>query len=226
MNLRNSNADHFAWLSQSNSKPFKKNRPLQIMIIVFVIVWIITAINPVKLRDWLLDNLLLWVCIGILAFLYRKFAFSNISYFFITLFLILHAIGAHYTYQQTPFDDWMNFLGHTKRDMYDRVVHFAFGLLLALPVLEIVVRVMKLRSIWSYVVTFAILLASGAFFEILELLVALAAGAQGEKYLGLQGDPMDTAKDMAMHVIGALPALGLIGWYSYRQHNKGKKDFV
>jgi putative membrane protein len=190
------------------------------MIIVFVIVWIICAIHPVKMRDWLLDNALLVLFIGTLALLYRKFAFSNISYFLITIFCILHTIGAHYTYQQMPFDDWISQVFHTKRAMYDRIVHFAFGLLLTVPILEITVRVMKLRSLWAYVVTFTIVLASSALFEILELLVALAAGASGEKYLGLQGDAMDTPKDMAMNLIGVLLSIGVICFLGYLNRHK------
>jgi putative membrane protein len=218
MSPRSSN--DVAWLSHFNAIPFKKNRPLHLMIIVFVIVWVISAIHPVKWTDWLLDNAVLVLCIGMLALLYRTFAFRNISYFFITLFFILHVMGAHYTYQKTPFDDWINILFHTKRAMYDRIVHFAFGLLLALPVLEVTVRVMKLRSVWAYAVTFAVLLASGALFEILEMLGALLAGDEGEKYLGLQGDPMDTSKDMAMNLIGSLLSIGLIRWFSHLQHRK------
>jgi putative membrane protein len=200
-------------LFRSHDIPFTKNWPLHVMITVFVLVWGVLAIRPVDWKDWLLENALLLLFVGMLAFLYRTFAFSNISYLLITLFFILHAIGAHYTYQHTPLDVWIKNIFHTKRAIYDRIVHFAFGLLIAFPILETVVRIMKLRSVWSYAVTFAALLAASALFEIVEMLVALLAGSLGEEYLGLQGDPLDTQKDMAMTVIASFLSIGLISWF-------------
>lgn len=218
-------SEHFptkrSWLFRSHDIPFKQNWPLHIMIAVFVIVWVITAINPVDWKDWLLENILPVLLIGALAFLYRAFPFNNVSYLLITVFLILHAIGAHYTYQHTPVDDLIKQIFHTKRGFYDRIVHMAFGLLLAYPMREVAIRAMKLRSIWPYVVTCAVLLASSAFFEIIEMGVSLLAKSQlGAKYLGLQGDPLDTQKDMLMALIGALLSVGLMGWYRYLRHRK------
>jgi putative membrane protein len=210
-----------SWLYRSNTIPFVKNWPLHIMIIVFILVWGLLAINPVDRIDWLLENALLIIFIAALAILYRTFALSNIAYLLITLFFILHAIGAHYTYQNTPVDVWIKKIFLTKRAIYDRIVHFSFGLFIAYPILETVVRVMKLRNVWSYAVTFAVILASSALFEIVEMLVALLAGPLGEEYLGLQGDPLDTQKDMAMTLIGSLLFIGLISWLSYLQHRDG-----
>lgn len=210
-----------SWLFRSHDIPFKMNWPLYIMIAVFVIVWVITAINPQDWKDWLLESILPVLLIGALAFLYRTFPFNNVSYLLITVFLILHVIGAHYSYQDTPVDDLIKRIFHTKRGFYDRIVHLAFGLLLAYPMREIAVRAMKLRSVWSYVVTCAVLLACSAFFEIIEMVVSLLAKSQlGAKYLGLQGDPLDTQKDMSMALIGALLSVGLIGWYRYLRHRR------
>ena len=51
-------------------------------------------------------------------------------------FLLLHAFGAHYSYNSTGFDEWMSQLFGTERDNYDRLVHFSFGLLCAYPIRE------------------------------------------------------------------------------------------
>jgi putative membrane protein len=184
------------------------------MIAVFVIVWVWLAINPIDRGDWLLENVLLILFIGVLAFLYRTFALTNFSYLLLTLFFLLHAIGAHYTYQGTPLDNWFKQNFHTKRAFYDRIVHFAFGLLVAYPFWEVAIRAMKLRSVWSYVATFTVIMTFSALFEIIEMVVALIAGSLGEEYIGLQGDPLDTQKDMAMTLIASLLSIGLIIWFS------------
>ncbi len=204
----------FARLFQSNTIPFTKNWPLHIMIAVFVIVWVWLAINPIDRGDWLLENALLILFIGVLAFLYRTFTLTNFSYLLLTLFFLLHAIGAHYTYQDTPLDNWFKQNFHTKRAFYDRIVHFTFGLLVAYPFWEVAIRAMKLRSVWSYVATFTVIMTFSALFEIIEMVVALIAGSLGEEYIGLQGDPLDTQKDMAMTLIASLLSIGLINWFS------------
>jgi putative membrane protein len=210
-----------SWLFHSHDIPFKQNWPLQIMIAVFVIVWVLTAINPLDWKDWLLESILPVLLIGALAFLYRSFPFNNVSYLLITVFLILHVIGAHYTYQHTPVDTLIKHIFHTKRGFYDRIVHLAFGLLLVYPMREVAVRAMKLRSVWSYIVTCAVIFACSAFFEIIEMLVALIVKSQlGAKYLGLQGDPLDTQKDMSMALTGALLSVGLMRWYRYFSTSK------
>jgi putative membrane protein len=210
---------------RSHDIPFKKNWPLHIMIAVFVLIWGVLAIKPVEWKEWLLENVLLILFVGLLAFLYRTFKFNNISYLLITIFCILHAVGAHYTYRHTPLDDWIKDIFHTKRAIYDRIVHCAFGLFIAFPILEVAVRVLKLRRIWSYVVTFTALLAASAMFEIIEMLASLIAGSLGKEYLGLQGDPLDTQKDMSMTLIGSLISIGLIAWIRKKkyQHKLGEQ---
>src|SRR6266511_1567266 len=69
------------------------------MIAWYAAVWIVTAFNPIDRHAWALENLLVLFFIAALAFTYRRFAFSNLSYLFLTIFLTLHAIGAHFTYQ-------------------------------------------------------------------------------------------------------------------------------
>jgi uncharacterized membrane protein YjdF len=57
-------------------------------------------------------------------------------YVLITLFVALHAAGAHYTYSEMPLGNWLRDALFLARNHYDRVVHFAFGLLIAFPLRE------------------------------------------------------------------------------------------
>ena len=155
-----------------NILPFRHNRPLQVMVLWLLVLWIITAIEPFNRRDWLLENLLVFVYSGLLVFSYPRFAFSNLSYALFTVFLSLHLIGAHYTYEHAPPGDWLQALFDVQRNHYDRIVHFCFGLLIAHPFRELLLRAAGVRPAWSPFLAVNCILAFSAFYELLEAAVA------------------------------------------------------
>lgn len=199
------------WL-RSHLIPFKQNRLLQIIIAVFVVFWIIMAIKPSDWKIWAVENALLIAFILVLAIVYRKFPLSNLSYLLIAFFLAMHAFAAHYTYQNTPVDEWLKQALHIKRGFYDRIVHFAFGLLVAFPVREAVQYFLKLRGKWPpYLVTFTFIMTASALYELLEMWSAyLFNRKMAAQYIGLEGDPFDAQKDMTMTLIGALLAVVIL----------------
>ena len=150
-----------------NILPFRHNRPLQVMVLWLLVLWIITAIEPFNRRDWLLENLLVFFYGGLLALTYRRFAFSNISYGLFGLFLTLHLIGAHYTYAETPFGFWLQDVLDLSRNHYDRIVHFSFGLLIAYPFQELLLRAAGVRRSWSYLLVMVTVLGFSGFYEAL-----------------------------------------------------------
>jgi putative membrane protein len=83
--------------------PFRSNRVLQGLVLWLILLWIITAINPLFPRDWLLENLLVFIYAALLVASYRWFQFSNLSYALFTLFLSLHLAGAHYNLRGNAF---------------------------------------------------------------------------------------------------------------------------
>ncbi len=129
--------------------PFRRNRPLQAMVLWLLGLWVLTAIRPLYPRDWLLENLLVFIYSALLLATYRRFAFSNLSYALFTVFLSLHLVGAHYTYAEVPLGLWMRDALELSRNHYDRLVHFSFGLLIAYPFREILLRAAGLRRSWS-----------------------------------------------------------------------------
>jgi putative membrane protein len=64
---------------------------------VYLILWSVLALQPVDRKDWLLENILAVATVAVLVGTYKRFAFSDLSYVLLALFLILHAVGAHYT---------------------------------------------------------------------------------------------------------------------------------
>jgi len=97
----------------------------------------------------------------------------------------LHVVGSHFTYAEVPFGYALQRWFEADRNMYDRLVHLAFGLLLAYPLRELLLRVAKTRGVWGYVLPVAMALAFSAFYEIIEWLVAVRVDPQaGLAFLG------------------------------------------
>ncbi len=199
------------------SKSFRSNRVLQGLVLWLIVLWIITAINPLYPRDWLLENLLVFIWSALLIFTYRRFRFSTLSYGLFILFLSLHLVGAHYTYAETPFGFWLQDLFAFERNHYDRIVHFSFGLLIAYPMREILLRQSGIVVKWSYFLTINCVLAFSAFYEVLEVIAAAIVSPElGDAYLGTQGDEWDAQKDTFLAFLGSSVAM-LVTWYLVRQ---------
>lgn len=191
---------------------FRNNRVLQGLVVWLIMLWVITAINPHFPRDWLIENLLVFIYGAILIFTYPWFKFSNFSYVLITLFLSLHLIGAHYTYANTPVGFWLQPIFDFERNHYDRIVHFCFGLLIAYPFREVLLRLTKVKKQWSYFLAVSVILAFSAFYELLEAVVAMLVEPElGNAYLGTQGDEWDAEKDSFFAFSGAIIAM-LLNW--------------
>lgn len=196
----------------SPTQAFRQNRFLQAVIAWLLLVWVLAAIEPVSRQDWLIENLLFFAYGLLLTFTYSRFAFSNLSYGLYGLFMTLHLIGAHYTYAEVPLGFWLQDLLGLGRNHYDRIVHFSYGLLLAYPMREFLLRAVGIRLRWSYLMTVVTVLAFSAFYELLEAVVASIVSPElGSQWLGTQGDEWDAQKDSGLAFSGAIFAM-LITW--------------
>lgn len=203
-------------------KPFSSNRVLQALFCWIIVVWIVTAIKPLYPRDWLLENLLVFFSVGILLITYRWFQFSNTSYALFSLFLTLHLFGAHYTYSRTPFGFWLQDWLGWERNHYDRIVHFSFGLLLAYPLEEVLLRLSGAKRSWSYVLAVALVAALSAIYEVIEGAAAMIVDPDlGTAFLGTQGDQWDTQKDAFLAFSGAVVAM-LACWVWMKTTHTGR----
>lgn len=181
------------------------------LIALFALVWIWAAIRPVYPHDWLLENYLVFIFVPVFLLISRYFRLSNLSYTLITLFLCMHVIGSHYTYAEVPFGFTLERWFGAERNMYDRLVHFCFGLLLAYPMREMFHRVAHSRGVWSYWLPVELVLAFSALYEIIEwLTAAIVNPSAGLAFLGAQGDIWDAQKDMMVAGLGAVLAMGIV----------------
>ena len=198
---------------------------------LLTMLWVALAIAPLHRDDWLLENALLVLACAALALTYRRFPFSRISYTLIFIFLCLHTIGAHYTYAEVPYDAWCKALTGTtfnelvgwRRNNFDRLVHFSYGLLLAYPIREVFLRVAGVRGFWGYCLPLDLTMSTSALYELIEWGAAeIFGGDLGAAYLGTQGDVWDAHKDMALASLGALIAMSVTAWINSRL----RRDFA
>jgi len=181
------------------------------LIAVFVLVWVWAAINPVFPHDWLLENYLVFIFVPIILIVGHFFKLSKVSYTLLTLFLILHVIGSHYTYEYVPFGNVLKDWFGESRNMYDRLVHFSCGFLLFYPLREMFMRLAKVKGIWSYIFAIDILGSMSAIYEIIEWQAAKRLDPlSGMAFLGSQGDIWDAQKDMFLAIIGACIAATIV----------------
>lgn len=118
--------------------------------------------------------------------------------------MTLHVLGARYLYSYVPYDDWSYWLwGKTvsgyfgfTRNHYDRLVHFAYGLLLVYPASEVLSRHCHVSLRVGGWLAVQFILATSALYEIGEWALAISVAPDwAEHYNGQQGDRWDAQKD-------------------------------
>jgi len=186
------------------------------LVAVLVLVWLWAAYKPLFPHDWLLENILVLVFAAAVIFFGRYFKLSDASYTLLTLFLILHVVATHYTYEEVPIGRFFQEVFDSQRNMYDRFVHFSFGLMIAYPIREIFMRVAKSKGFWSFYIPVELIIGLSAVYEILEWLAVInVSPAAGIAFLGAQGDEWDAQKDMAVATLGAVTAMTFVFLRSY-----------
>ncbi len=210
---------------QTSGPPFvAANRFPLALLCVYAVVWLGLAIAPSYRQDWLLENLLVFIAIPLLVASCRRLRLSNMAYALLFVLFLLHAVGAHYTYSEVPYDRWSEALtGRSasewlglQRNHYDRLVHFAYGLLVTPAAIEVLDARAPQRGLWRWLVPFCFMLSHSVAYELIEWIAAEVFGGElGQAYLGTQGDVWDAQKDMALAALGA--AISVIACRSLRR---------
>jgi len=208
-----------------------RDRFVIILGLILALVVAASAIGAHYPHDWMMENILVLVVGALLVGTYRALPLSRISYGLIFIFLCLHETGAHWTYAEVPYDAWgqalfgvtLNEVLGLERNHFDRLVHFAYGLLIAYPIREMFLRVADVRGFWGYFLPLDLVMSTSMIFELFEWVAAETFGGElGIAYLGTQGDVWDAHKDMALATLGAMIAMTIIGLINARY----KRDFA
>ena len=193
---------------------------------VLAIVIILASINPLEYPSYMLHQVgTVLMLIGLFVCL-KKIGLTFASFVLYILFLIIHVFAAHYLYSYVPYNDWIKSLFHIdlnqmmgwSRNMFDRVVHFAYGLFLY-PLFYRLFQVwlpnLKPKVLFILVIQFV--MATSLFYEWIEWWIAIGLSPEeAENYNGQQGDIWDAHKDMFLATLGSV----ITGWIGLHKAKK------
>ncbi|KRI53434.1 DUF2238 domain-containing protein [Acinetobacter pittii] len=193
-------------------KQFKLKHYIALGLLLIAIV--ISAIQPLEFEAYLLHQAGTVFMLILLFVIFKKIGLDFLSFTFYLLFLLIHIVGAHYLYSYVPYNDWIQqvfnfnldqYMGWS-RNMYDRLVHLAYGVLLyplIYRVFQVWLPTARPFSLFLLVVQFV--MASSVFYELIEWAIAIGLSPeQAENYNGQQGDMWDAHKDMLLATMGAI----------------------
>ena len=180
----------------------------KLLLAIYAIEFVALGISPAERGTWWAENVPILLIVVALTVLYiRGTRFSNLAYALMSVLLLMHTVGGHYTFEKVPFA-WFNDLFGFKRNMYDRVAHFSVGFY-AYAIIELTDRYGTIRSrAISYLFPLCVIGTVAMTYELIEWVYAeVAGGDAGAAFLGSQGDIWDAQKDMLADTSGAVFAL-------------------
>jgi len=204
-----------------------------ILLVLYLVIWAGLAIAPWYRHDWLLENMLVFIAVPLLVWGHVRIGFSKVVCTLLFIFFVLHAVGAHYTYAEVPYDRWfqdltgrtLNQLLGLHRNHFDRLVHFAYGLLVTPAAIQLLDARAPQQGIWRWLVPFTFMAAQSAIYELIEwAAVGVFGGDLGQAYLGTQGDIWDAHKDMALGMLGAAIAVTAYRWHQADRRRRRAAD--
>jgi putative membrane protein len=194
-----------------------------ILIIAFLIGLILSGINPHDYFTWILEVSPAILGLVILILTFKKFRFSDLTYYLILVHCYILFIGGHYSYAEVPLFDWTKDMFHQSRNNYDKVGHFAQGFVPAIIVRELFIRLKIVKSgLWLSFLTICVCVTISAFYEFLEWFVAVMSGQSADAFLGTQGYVWDTQSDMLFALIGAVCMIIFLSRFHDKQIKKIK----
>lgn len=126
-----------------------------ILLALYIVEFVWLSFGPYDRVTWFVENLPVVIAVVILVVTFKKFRFSNLSYFLMWFFLSYHTIGGHFTFERVPFDFFNNLISYFNfdfmfpegRNNFDRIGHFMVGLF-AFPFAEFIYRKKYAHSIF------------------------------------------------------------------------------
>lgn len=183
---------------------------------------VLASIQPLAWSSYLLHQAGTLLFLAFILYAYRFWQISSKSYVLAMIFLIIHIVGARYLYSYVPYDDWtlqifgirLSELMGWQRNMYDRLVHFSYGLLLFGLMFDGFKNAFNSADTKQLIALVLMLnLASSALYELFEWALAMTMSPEAaEAYNGQQGDIWDAHKDMALALVGGLLAATVFIW--------------
>jgi putative membrane protein len=185
----------------------------RLLLAAWLAIVLMSAVDARSGAVWAAETALPLFLVSWLTVTARSFPLSRLSYAAIFVFLVLHQIGAHFTYPEVPLPAWIHGIGarasetRAVRNHYDRIAHFAYGLLFTYPLHEVAVRLVGARGFWRSAVPVCLVVTTSVLYEFIEWFFAVGVGGTaGALVLGTQGSPWDTHWDLLLASVGSLIA--------------------
>ena len=194
---------------------------LAVLVLVFIPTFLFT---PEGRLNWSLEVGPGILGMAALAIAFPKFPMTRLVYLGVFIHVLILVYGGFYSYAKAPLGDWAMHTFGFHRNHYDRIGHLALGFFPALTIREILLRVTPLRrGGWLTFLVLSVVLAIGAFWELIEWWTALILDpAGGDKFLGSQGDIWDAQWDMFLALVGASISLPVLG----RAHDRAMEKLL
>lgn len=194
----------------------RARRPLLVALVGFWLAGLVlSGWSPHDRVTWFMEVLPVFLALPILLLTARRFPLSALLLVLVLLHGLILMGGGAYTYARVPLGNWVQDAFGLARNPYDKLGHFAQGLVPAMLAREILLRHFRLPQRWlvAYLSVCAALSFS-AVFEMIEWWSALIMGQGAEDFLGTQGDPWDAQSDMLWALIGGTLAVTVLArWH-------------
>lgn len=214
----------------------KRFNSVFISTVMMLLVMLLASINPLEWSSYLLHQTGTLIFLAIILALYRYWHISAKAYVLAILFLLIHIIGARYLYSYVPYDDWTQQLFGVQiseifgwqRNMYDRLVHFSYGLLLFSAMSQSLKHLLNTQSIKQLIaITLMLNMSTSLLYELFEWGIATTLSPEAaEAYNGQQGDMWDAHQDMALALIGGIIAAAMTLFFDKNKDNEYKQQVI
>jgi putative membrane protein len=192
--------------------------PLRLYSAALIALLAVSGWKPHDLPTWAMEVAPVAIVLVLLWATQRRFPLTPLLYALIFLHACVLMLGGHYSYARVPLGFGIQEVFGLARNPYDGIGHFMQGFVPAIAARELLLRHTGLqRGAWLFVVIVLACLGISALYELIEWGAALALGQGADEFLGTQGDPWDTQKDMALAGAGAVVAQALLARWHDRQ---------
>ena len=192
--------------------------PLRLYSAALIALLAVSGWKPHDLPTWAMEVAPVAIVLVLLWATQRRFPLTPLLYALIFLHACVLMLGGHYSYARVPLGFGIQEVFGLARNPYDGIGHFMQGFVPAIAARELLLRHTGLqRGAWLAVVIVLACLGISALYELIEWGAALALGQGADEFLGTQGDPWDTQKDMALAGVGAVVAQALLARWHDRQ---------
>ncbi len=182
------------------------------LILVFAATWL----HPLWPTEQALHGTLAVAGVGLLLWIERRWPLRTGHFVAVCAFAAVHSVAARWLYSNVPYEHWLQTaLGWSpgeafgwKRNHFDRLIHFLYGVCFAPPLARWALQHWPgLRRAQAFVLAIMTIMCTSLVYEWFEWAIALTMSAQdAESYNGQQGDAWDAHADMLLATLGSLTA--------------------